>query len=83
MTVKYNFTKFGITSVCTETQTMTIYNETNNTFNTMVQTGDAIYVNADPTDNDQDFGALAHWFSDGNRKRRWGTTSWTSEQTTC
>ena len=83
LTVKYNFTKFGITSVCTETQTMTIYNETSNTFNTMVQTGDAIYVNADPTDNDQDFGALAHWFSDGNRKRRWGQTSWTSSQTTC
>ena len=83
LSVKYNFTKFGITSVCTETQTMTIFNETNNTFNTMVQTGDPIYVSADPTDNDQDFGALAHWFSDGNRKRRWGQTSWTSSQTTC
>ena len=83
LTVKYVFTKFGINTVCTTTQTMTIYNETSNTFNTMVQTGDAIYVNADPTDNDQDFGALAHWFSDGNRKRRWGQTSWTSSQTTC
>ena len=83
LSVKYNFTKFGISSVCTETQTMTIFNETNNTFNTMVQTGDPIYVSADPTDNDQNFGALAHWFSDGNRKRRWGTTSWTSAQTTC
>ena len=83
LSVKYNFTKFGISSVCTETQTMTIFNETNNTFNTMVQLGDPIYVSADPTDNDQDFGALAHWFSDGNRKRRWGQTSWTSSQTTC
>ena len=83
LTVKFNFTKQGITSVCTETNTMTIFNETNNTFNTMVQLGDPIYVNADPTDNDQSFGALAHWFSDGNRKRRWGQTSWTSSQSTC
>lgn len=83
ITVKYNFTKFGIDSVCTETQTMTIYNETNNASGAMFQNGDAIYVSSDPTDNDQDFGALAHWFSDGNWKRRWGTTDWNYSNTSC
>ena len=83
ITVKYVFTKFGNTSVCTTSATMTIYNETGNQSGTMFQLGDDIFVSADPTDNDQDFGALAHWFSDGNWYRRWGQTSWTSSNASC
>jgi len=83
ITVKYAFNKFGSGTVCNTTDEMTIYNETGNQSGTMFQLGDAIFVNADPTDNDQDFGSLAHWFSDGNWYRRWGQTSWTSSNESC
>jgi len=75
-TFKYATGKFGHAFVCNSTDTVTVYAQSQNSTNLVLQLQTAIYTSETPNHSGQPSGLIS--YSDGNHKGRWTGTGWSS-----
>ena len=74
-TFKYATGKFGGGLVCNSTNTVTLYAQSDNSTNLVIQQGVAVYTSATCGNSAQPSGVV--WYSDGFHNGRWTGTAWT------
>jgi len=73
-TFKYATGKFGGGGVCSSSNTVTVYAQSDNSTNLVIQQEVAVYTNAACGDSAQPSGTV--WYSDGFHKGRWTGLGW-------
>ncbi len=73
-TFKYATGKFGHSLVCNSTDTVTVYAQSQNSTNLVLQLQTAIYTSETPNHSGQPSGLIS--YSDGNHKGRWTGSLW-------
>ena len=73
-TFKYATGKFGHSLVCNSTDTVTVYAQSQNSTNLVLQLATAIYTSETPNHSGQPSGLIS--YSDGNHKGRWTGSLW-------
>ena len=68
--------KFGHAFVCNSTNTVTVYAQSQNSTNLVLQLQTAVYTSPTPNHSSQPSGLIS--YSDGNHKGRWTGTGWSS-----
>lgn len=74
-TFKYATGKFGGATVCSSTNTVTLYAQSDNSTNLVIQQGTPVYTSATCGNSAQPSGVV--WYSDGFHNGRWTGTAWT------
>ena len=73
---RYATGKFGHALVCNSNNTVTVYAQSQNSTNLVLQLQTAIYTSQTPNHSSQPSGLIS--YSDGNHKGRWTGSSWSS-----
>ena len=73
-TFKYVAGKFGGLAVCSSSDTVTLYAQSDNSTNLVIQQEVDVYTSATCGDSSQPSGTI--WYSDGFHKGRWNGSSW-------
>lgn len=74
-TFKYATGKFGGALVCNSSNTVTLYAQSDNSTNLVIQQGTPVYTSATCGNSAQPSGLV--WYSDGFHNGRWTGTAWT------